>query len=111
MDADIPEESIASQSPALRRSSRKRGRGDMVKEPIVLEDTPPRKKAARARAPSKKKAASVDHTREDDEVAVVKETVLTTEKNSQNNIPTASAGEKRLRRYCRTRFFFQKSLN
>ena len=100
MDIDVPEESVAPSSAiAPRRSNRKRKLGDAAKEPIVLEDARPSKKAAHARnAPSKKKTVAVDLTREDDVVQVVKGAVLTTEKNSKNNAPTAPTDEKRLKR-------------
>lgn len=109
MDVDTPQESVTSSSAVTpRRGSRKRRRGDTEKEPIVLGDTPPRKKVVKAhKAPSKKKTAAVDLTQEDAEVEVVRDAVLTTEKNSKNNTPTAPAGEKRLRRYCPTRVFPQ----
>lgn len=98
MDIDTPQEPIASSSAvAPHRSSRKRRLCDIAEESIV--DTPPRKKVIKARnAPSKKKIVAVDLTREDDEVEVVNKAVLTTKKISKNNIPTAPAGEKRLRR-------------
>jgi len=100
MDTDVPEEPVAPSSAiALRRSSRKRKLGDTPEEPIVLVRPSPSKKSAHAReAPSKKKTVAIDLTREDNEVQVVKGTVLTTEKNSKNNAPTAATDEKRLRR-------------
>ena len=109
MDIETPQESVTSSSAVTpRRGSRKRRRGDTEKEPIVFGDTPPRKKVVKAhKAPSKKKTVAVDLTQEDAEVEVVKDAVLTTEKNSKNNTPTAPAGEKRLRRYCPTRVFPQ----
>lgn len=99
MDIDTPQEHIASSSTvAPHRSSRKRRLCDIIAEESIV-DTPPRKKVIKARnAPSKKKIVAVDLTREDDEVEVVNKAVLTTKKISKNNIPTAPAGEKRLRR-------------
>jgi hypothetical protein len=91
MDVDTPQEPIAPSSAVAPRRSRKRRLVDTAKESIV--DVPPKKKVVKAhKAPSKKKIVAID------EVEVVKEAVLTTEKNSKNNIPTAPAVEKRLRR-------------
>ena len=100
MDNDVPEELVTSSSVVTpRRISRKRKLRDTAKEPIELEDTPPRKKATSTRkTPSKKKTIAVDLTREDDEVEVVRETVLTTEKNLNNKTPADPTYEKRLRR-------------
>lgn len=97
MNIDAPEESIVSSSAAtLRRSSRIRKH--VAKQSIVLGNTPPKKKAKVHKSQSKKKTAVVDLTRKGDEAEVVNEAVVTTVENTKNNLPTAPATEKRLKR-------------